>query len=123
MTLVGLGLYIGYIPFNCILFERLIATFRNGGNVGFLMYIADSFGYLGSVVVIISKSVFSNKLAWATVYSNGVMYLSVVGVVGTLIALRYFNRKYTRDNAALLQPNALHKYQQQPLSLITGESL
>ncbi len=28
MTLVGLGLYIGYIPFNCILFDRLIATFR-----------------------------------------------------------------------------------------------
>jgi MFS family permease len=98
MTLVGLGLYMGYIPFNCILFERLIATFKKGGNVGFLMYIADSFGYLGSVVVIISKSVFSNKLSWATVYSNGVMYLSVIGVAGTFMALRYFNKKYKRDN-------------------------
>src|SRR5450432_431493 len=28
MTLVGLGLYMGYIPFNCILFERIIATFK-----------------------------------------------------------------------------------------------
>ena len=98
MTLVGLGLYMGYIPFNCILFERLIATFRHGGNVGFLIYIADSFGYLGSVLVIISKSVYSNKLPWATVYSNGVMYLSIVGVAGTLMALRYFNRKYKRSN-------------------------
>lgn len=97
MTLVGLGLYMGYIPFNCILFERLIATFKKGGNVGFLIYIADSFGYLGSVTVIISKSVFSNKLPWATVYCNGVMFLSVFGVVGTLIALRYFNRKYKRE--------------------------
>lgn len=97
MTLVGLGLYMGYIPFNCILFERLIATFRNGGNVGFLIYIADSFGYLGSVVVIVSKSVYSNKLPWAKVYSNGVMYLSITGVVGTLMALRYFNRKYKRE--------------------------
>ena len=98
MTLVGLGLYMGYIPFNCILFERLIATFRNGGNVGFLIYIADSFGYLGSVLVIVSKSVYSNKLPWATVYSNGVMYLSIVGIAGTLLALRYFNRKYKRSN-------------------------
>ena len=98
MTLVGLGLYMGYIPFNCILFERLIATFRNGGNVGFLIYIADSFGYFGSLLVIISKSVYSNKLPWATVYSNGVMYLSIIGVVGTLMALRYFNRKYKRSN-------------------------
>jgi len=91
-------LYMGYIPFNCILFERLIATFRHGGNVGFLIYIADSFGYLGSVLVIVSKSLYSNKLPWATVYSNGVMYLSIVGVAGTLLALRYFNRKYKRSN-------------------------
>ena len=97
MTFVGLGLYMGYIPFNCILFERLIATFKNGGNVGFLIYMADSFGYLGSVSVIISKSIFSNKLPWATVYSNGVMYLSVIGVAGTLLALRYFNRKYKKN--------------------------
>ncbi|MDQ2720992.1 MAG: DUF5690 family protein [Bacteroidota bacterium] len=98
MTLVGLGLYMGYIPFNCILFERLIATFKTGGNVGFLIYVSDSFGYLGSVVVIISKSVFSNKLPWATVYSNGVMYLSVIGVAGTLLALQYFNKEYKRKN-------------------------
>jgi MFS family permease len=103
MTLVGLGLYIGYIPFNCIFFDRLIATFRKGGNVGFLMYIADSFGYLGSVIVIISKSLYSNKLPWATVYSNGVVYLSVMGVVGTFIALSWFNRKYTRSIATAKQ--------------------
>lgn len=93
MTLVGLGLYMGYIPFNCILFERLIATFKVGGNVGFLMYISDSFGYLGSVAVIISKTIFSNKLPWATVYSHGVMYLSIIGVAGTFVALQYFNKK------------------------------
>ena len=94
MTLVGLGLYMGYIPFNCILFERLISTFKVGGNVGFLMYVADSFGYMGSVCVIISKSALSSKLNWATVYSHGVMYLSVIGVAGTLMALQYFNKKY-----------------------------
>ena len=101
MTCVGLGLYMGYIPFNCILFERLIATFKYGGNVGFLIYLADSFGYLGSVSVIISKSIFSNKIPWATVYSNGVIYLSVIGVAGTLLALRYFNRKYKKVNYSI----------------------
>lgn len=106
MTLVGLGLYMGYIPFNCILFERLIAAFRVGGNVGFLIYIADSFGYLGSVVVIISKSIYSSKLAWAALYSNGVMYLSVVGVVGTLIALAYFQRKYKAGKYTGVEPIA-----------------
>ena len=61
------------------------------------MYVAYSFGYMGSVIVIISKSAFTNKLPWATVYSNGVMYLSVIGVIGTFMALRYFNKKYKND--------------------------
>ena len=109
MTFVGLGLYMGYIPFNCILFERLIATFKVGGNVGFLMYVSDSFGYLGSVAVIISKTIFSNKLQWATVYSNGVMYLSVVGIAGTLLALQYFNKKYKASgNLVVINPEVLN---------------
>jgi MFS family permease len=94
MTLVGLGLYIGYIPFNCILFDRLISTFRFSGNVGFLMYVADSFGYLASVGVILSKTIFDPKISWTLVYSHGVMVLSVVGIFLTLMALRYFSKKY-----------------------------
>ncbi|MEJ0106766.1 MAG: DUF5690 family protein [Bacteroidota bacterium] len=43
MQLVSLGLYMGYIPFNCIFFERLIATFKIKGNVGFLIYVRRRF--------------------------------------------------------------------------------
>ncbi len=95
MTLVGLGLYIGYIPFNCILFDRLIATFRHAGNVGFLMYLADSFGYMASVGVILTKTIFNTQLAWTVVYSNGVIVLSVIGIMATVMALLYFNKKYS----------------------------
>jgi MFS family permease len=94
MTLVGLGLYIGYIPFNCILFERLIATFRITGNVGFLMYLADSFGYMGSVSVIILKTVYKLNLKWSVLYSYGVVMLSIIGVIGALMAIQYFNKKF-----------------------------
>lgn len=94
MTCVGLGLYIGYIPFNCILFDRMIATFRQTGNVGFLMYLADSFGYLASVAVIVSKTIFNPSLSWTTVYSNGVILLSVAGIAATVFALGYFHKKY-----------------------------
>jgi len=94
MTLVGLGLYIGYIPFNCILFDRMIATFRTAGNVGFLMYLADSFGYLGSVGVILMKTVFTVNIKWTVIYSNGVILLSVTGIVLTGLAAVYFNKKY-----------------------------
>ena len=97
MTLVGLGLYMGYIPFNCILFERMIASFRYAGNVGFLMYLADSFGYMGSVAVILMKTIFKIKLQWTVLYSNGVMVLSVAGVILTGMALQYFTRKRNQE--------------------------
>jgi hypothetical protein len=93
MTLAGLGLYIGYIPFNCILFDRMIAAFRQSGNVGFLMYVADSFGYLASVSVILVKTFFTTRLSWTIVYSNGVIFFSIIGIVATFIALGYFQKK------------------------------
>jgi len=94
MQLVSLGLYMGYIPFNCIFFERMIATFRIKGNVGFLIYVADAFGYLGSVVVMLSKEFFEIKLSLAGFYSYGVAILSVIGIAGTIFSLFYFNHKY-----------------------------
>ena len=47
--MLGLGTYLGYLPFNCLLFDRLIAAFGSVANAGFFIYVADSFGYLGSV--------------------------------------------------------------------------
>jgi hypothetical protein len=96
LTLVGLGLYTTYIPFNCIFFERLIATFKFPGNVGFLIYVADSFGYLGSVGVLITKEVLRVKLNWTSFYSHGVLGLSVLGIAGAILSLVYFSSKYKK---------------------------
>lgn len=96
MTLVGLGLYMTYIPFNCVFFDRLIATFKYAGNVGFLIYVADSFGYLGSIGILVSKEVFKIKLRWVEFYSHGVIVLSVLGIIGALISLFYFSGKYRK---------------------------
>lgn len=94
ITLVGLGLYMVYIPYNSILFERYIAAFRIAGTVGFLIYIADSFGYLGTVAVLLSKSLFKIKLQWLDFYTGLAMIAAVIGVIGTIISLIYFKRKY-----------------------------
>jgi len=47
MTLYGFGMYIPYVAFHTTLFERLIAATRERANVGYLMYLSDSIGYLG----------------------------------------------------------------------------
>lgn len=94
MQLAGLGLYMGYIPFNCIFFERLIASFKIVGNVGFLIYLVDAYGYAGSMLVMLSKEIFQIKLTWSQFYPAGVVIFSVIGIVGTVFSLLYFNRKY-----------------------------
>jgi len=95
MQLTGLGLYMGYIPFNCIFFERLIASFRIAGNVGFLIYFADAFGYLGSVIVMLSKEFMQWNLNWSQFYSHGVVFGSLLGIAGTIFSYFYFKRKYS----------------------------
>ena len=96
IVLVGLGLYMGYIPFNCILFDRMIATFKIKGNVGYFMYLVDSFGYLASVFVIILKSSMGISISWTNFYSNGVLILSIIGTLVSIATLLYFNKKYKK---------------------------
>lgn len=98
IILVGLGLYMGYIPFNCILFDRMIATFKIKGNVGYFMYLVDSFGYLASVVVIILKGSMGISISWTYFYSNGVLFLSIIGSLISITTLLYFNKKYKTYN-------------------------
>ncbi|WP_306551669.1 DUF5690 family protein [Daejeonella sp.] len=94
MTLVGLGLYMVYIPFNSVFFDRLIAAFKHTGNVGFLIYLADSFGYVGSVGVMLCKEIFKVQLNWVTFFSNSVIWLSLVGLALTIFSSVYFYAKY-----------------------------
>ncbi|HEV3224648.1 MAG TPA: DUF5690 family protein [Puia sp.] len=107
LTLTGLGLYTVYIPFNCIFFERLIASFRFPGNVGFLIYVADSFGYLGSVGVLITKEVLKIKLQWTSFYSHGAVVLSIMGIAGAILSLIYFSSKYKKQEIVEVKA-ALH---------------
>ncbi|PUZ28700.1 hypothetical protein DCC81_04240 [Chitinophaga parva] len=93
MSIAGLGLYMGYIPYNAIFFERMIATFRVKGNVGFIMYIADAMGYLGSVSILLIKEFGNTQLSWGRFFQQGVMAVSVIGGVFGLVSLLYFRQK------------------------------
>ncbi len=92
---VGTGLYLGYVPFNCLYFERMIASYRIAANVGFIMYISDSFGYLGSVLVLFAKQLAGKGISWTLFFEDAVLIISLVGIAGTALALIYFNKKHT----------------------------
>lgn len=64
MIAVGAGLYLAYIPFNALLFDRLMAATAARGNAGFLIYVADASGYVGSVVLLVVRSLVHVALRW-----------------------------------------------------------
>jgi hypothetical protein len=93
MLFIGLGLYLAYTPFNSILFDRMIATLKLKGNVGFLIYVMDSFGYLASVIIISLKGIFHIQLNWAAFYAEGALYFSIIGFIVTILSLQYYRHK------------------------------
>ena len=66
MILSGLGLYMGYIPFTYLI-ERLIASLRVVSTAVFIIYLADSFGYLGTTGVFMVKNFVSADISWTVV--------------------------------------------------------
>ena len=93
MVVVGMGLYFGYIQFNSIFFDRLIATFKYVSTVGFLIYLADSFGYVGSVGVILYKEFGQHNVSWLDFFVTSSYILSIAGSVLMLLSLAYFISK------------------------------
>ena len=75
------GLYLGYVPYNCFYFERLIAAYKIPGNVGFLIYIADAFGYLGTVVVLLVKEFVHIKYTWVDFFTGLFYITAAIGIV------------------------------------------
>ncbi len=104
MIAVGFGLYVCYVPFNGIFFDRMIATFRINGNAGYLIYIADAFGYLASVAVLLYKNFGQGRLSWLNFFITGTYVISILGCLISIVSLVYFKRKYKKEQHALEEP-------------------
>jgi hypothetical protein len=107
MVLIGIGLYMPYIAVHTTIFERLIAMTRDRGNIGYLMYLADSFGYLGYVVVLLARNWFVSpeglapKGEFLSFFIALSWIIAVACVVFLLPCWRYFaTHPATRTNVA-----------------------
>lgn len=96
MTLTGMGLYMGYVPFNCMLFERLIASFKYVSTAGFIIYVADSFGYLGSDAVLLVKNFSNSTVSYSDFFVKMIFGISVLGTGLTILSSIYFRKKYQK---------------------------
>lgn len=94
MIMLGMGLYLGYVPFNSILFDRMIATFKYVSTVGFLIYLADAFGYLGSIGVLLYKELGQPNLSWLEFFVHAGYIMSATGIALMLASIAYFYVKH-----------------------------
>jgi hypothetical protein len=93
MILSGAGLYMAYVPFNAMLFDRLIAASGTAGTAGFLIYVADASGYLGSCALLVWRNFGVAQLDWLQVFTASAYAASLMGMILMGLSAIYFLRK------------------------------
>lgn len=90
MVSSGTGIFGAYILFNGVIYDRLLAAFQEKGNVGFLIYMADAVGYLGSVAVLLWRNFGEPNTAWVPFYAQLCLVANGAALVLTIGAWAYF---------------------------------
>ena len=98
MVLAGLGVYIPYVAVHAIVFERLIAITRERANVGFLMYIVDSVGYTGYIILMVFRYLVPSTESVLSIFLNLCVYMGIAGVLLLVFCYVYFKNKL-KNNA------------------------
>lgn len=93
MICVGLGLYVAYVPFNCVLFDRLIGAVGSVATAGFLIYVTDAFGYLGSVLLLLYRNFGQPDLSWVDFFAQFSIFAALSCGILYLVSAEYFRRR------------------------------
>ena len=91
MISTGFGLYLCYACFHTMFFERWIALFRYKSNISFLICVADSFGYLGSVGVLLYKNFYTRDMDWLHFIVTAA-YISGILIAGLSVMMAVYFR-------------------------------
>jgi len=100
MTLVGLGSYLAYVPYNSLLFDRLLASTRFVGTAVFAIYLADAIGYTGSVGIQLFKDLAQSGTSRLAFFKGFTYFMSVMGTVCLVWSCVYFLRRQREAAAA-----------------------
>lgn len=90
MIVAGFSMYFPYMCYHTLYFERWIAHYRVRGNIGYLMYLSDSFGYLGSTAVLLFRNFSDSGTGWLPFFSWSAGLVSIAMIVLGLTSLAFF---------------------------------
>jgi len=90
MILVGLGLYLAYVPYGCVLFDRLIAAFGVTATAVFMIYVTDAVGYIGTVAVNLYKNFSHSEMSMLNFFRYFSYVTSILCSICFVASLLYF---------------------------------
>ena len=105
MVLCGIGLYIPYVAFHTTVFERIVAASPRKGNLVFLMYLADSIGYLGYVVLLAVKETLDGTPDKLGLFQSTLIVLAIFSIVCLIVGWTFFSRVFAKEKEALTDFN------------------
>jgi len=92
MVGLGFGLYLPYVAVHTTVFERLLAMTRDKGTITYLMYLADSFGYLGYVAVMLLRGWLGNQEHFKDFYFALSWWFAIISIVSLAGVVWFFAR-------------------------------
>lgn len=90
----SLSLYIAYLTFQTIFFDRFIACFRIKGNVGFFIALIDFIGYLGTVTLLSTKEFLNIELEWFALFNHIAGFVGATCSILFIVASILIHQKY-----------------------------
>ncbi len=90
--LSGFSMYLPYIAYHTLFFERWIAFFKYKSNAGFLMYMSDAFGYLGSIIILLVRNFATPSISWVYYFIYSSYILGVAVIILSVFLLFYFKK-------------------------------
>ncbi len=93
MVGLGVGMYVPYVAYHTTLFERMIAVFRERTNLAHLMYVADSFGYLGYILILFLRHFATGPSSFLQWMVYGTLLLGGMALILTTFSMIYFYKQ------------------------------
>jgi len=93
MVLIGAGLYLPYVAVHTTVFERIIACTRDRANVGFMMYVADSVGYLGYAILGLTKYFFIGQITEKR-FADAFLWICIIGGAASILLVAIASRQF-----------------------------
>jgi hypothetical protein len=95
MIILGVGTYLPYVAVHTTVFERFLSLTRENANIGFLMYIADTVGYIGYIGIMFVKDTLKTNQNFFTFFTGLSVVISLLSIVALIFSLFSINHRFS----------------------------